>query len=153
MICGMVTIRLAGYLGHTLFRIWRSSAYFKKEYSFQLVDINDSWMQFEVLEDVHFHGSKIRLCSIGPGEVVHFIPETRILLCRQVIDVRLNGDMAYIYVMLGHSAKFAHDAYRCISVNSTSKLARKVCSEILPSLTIWQNITKRHLMRSGLTIS
>ena len=71
-------------------------------------------MQFEVLEDVHFHGSKIRLCSIGPGEVVHFIPETRILLCRQVIDVRLNGDMAYIYVMLGHSAKFAHDAYRCI---------------------------------------
>ena len=114
VICGMVTIRLAGYLGHTLFRIWRSSAYFKKEYSFQLVDINDSWMQFEVLEDVQFHGSIIRLCSTGPGEVVHFIPETRILLCRQVIDVRLNGDMAYIYVMLGHSAKFAHDAYRCI---------------------------------------
>ena len=78
------------------------------------MDLCESKMQFEVIEHSKFQGSKIRLCQLSPPQSLHIICDFQVLVCFQVIEVLLNGDMQFLYTLLGHSAKFAHDTFRCL---------------------------------------
>ena len=112
---------------------------------------------FEVLEVSQFKGSSI---YIGPD-----IRFSVIKWCRQIIKAFLTGDMQFIYTLLGHSADFLHDMFRCIfclhnfstgedgplrSIRDFDSLAESyACNPVDQSLHL--NIVKKPLLYVELT--